>query len=120
MLALLRRWPRVEIRPDGFVVLALFGSRSRCWSDIDGDFVVIKVPLNKVVAYRLTKAFKDSAGIKPTTLFAGNDEAISGAYAVPVAKLAELLNQHKVSRKASSTPERAEPAHAAGRRHRSG
>jgi hypothetical protein len=95
LVAIIGRRPRVEIGPDGFVLRQLFGSRSRSWSDIEGSFVVIKVGLSKGVGYRLTQVFKESAGIKPTTLFAGNDEAIGGALDIPIDELAELLNQRK-------------------------
>jgi Bacterial PH domain len=95
LTASIGRRPRIEIGPDGFVARNLLGSRSRRWSDIEGDFVVIKVGLGKGVAYRLTQRFKDSARIKPTTLFAGNDEAISGSYGVSSSELAEILNRHK-------------------------
>jgi hypothetical protein len=115
LLAAIRRRPRVEIRPDGFVVLTLLGSRSRRWSDIEGDFLVIKVPF-KIVAYRLTQAFKESAGIKPTTLFAGKEEGISGAFGVSVGELAELLNRHKKLRAAAVSACVAEPADGPERR----
>jgi len=105
LAALLGRRPRVEIGPDGFVVRPLFGGKTRRWSAIDGDFVEIKVGFGRGVGYRLTRAFKESAGIKPTTLFAGNDEAISGAFAVPIGRLVELLNQAKV-RAAGATTDR--------------
>ena len=97
LAAMIGRRPCVEIGPEGFVVRRAFGSRSRRWSDIEGTFMVIKVGLSKVVAYRLTRAFKDCAEIKPTTLFAGNDEAISGVFDRPIGELAELLNQYKAS-----------------------
>jgi hypothetical protein len=95
LIAIIRRRPRVEIGPDGFVLCHLFGNRSRSWSDIEGRFVVIKVGMSKGVGYRLTQVFKESAGIEPTTLFAGNDEAIGGALDMPIDELAELLNQRK-------------------------
>jgi hypothetical protein len=95
LVSIIRRAPRVEIGPAGFVAWTIFGSRSRRWSDVEGDFVVIKVGLRQGVGYRLTPDFKELAGIKPTTLFAGNDEAISGAFAVSSGELAELLNQYK-------------------------
>src|SRR5262245_43362587 len=94
-VAIIGRRPRVEIGPDGFIACTLFGSRSRRWSDIEGLFAVIKVGLQKGVGYHLSQDFKESACIKPTTLFAGNDEVISGAYEMPTGDLAALLNQHK-------------------------
>jgi hypothetical protein len=95
LAASLGRTPRVEIGSEGFVLRHIFGSRPRRWSDIEGDFVVIKVGLGQGVGYRLTLGFKESARIKPTKLFAGNDEAISGWFDMPIGELAELLNRHK-------------------------
>jgi hypothetical protein len=95
MLALIRRRPNVEIGPHGFIARALFGSRTRRWRDIDGDFAEIKVGFGQAVGYRLTQELRESLGIKPTTLFAGNDEAISGSYEVPIWKLVESLNERK-------------------------
>jgi hypothetical protein len=94
--------PRVEVGPEGFVLRTLFGSRSRRWADVEGDFEVLKIGLSEWVGYRLTRAFKESARVKPTKLLAGNDEAIVGAYGVPIGELAELLNQHK--HRASGAP----------------
>jgi hypothetical protein len=93
MACLILRRPRVEISNDGFVAWSLFSSRSRRWSDIDGDFTEIELGVLPCVAYHLTQDFKDSAGIKPTKLFQGNDEAISGAF--HIADLVDVLNEHK-------------------------
>lgn len=87
--------PRVEIGPEGFVTRTAFGSRTRRWGDIEGEFVVIRLGPLRGVGYHLTPAFKESARTKPTTAFAGNDEAISGVYRVPVGELVALLNEHK-------------------------
>src|SRR5262245_12275948 len=38
----IRGVPSVEIGPDGFVHRQLFGSQSRRWSEIEGEFAVIK------------------------------------------------------------------------------
>jgi hypothetical protein len=96
LAATIGRTPRVEIGPDGFVARTVFKSRSRRWSEIEGDFVVIKLGLGQIgVGYRLTPVFKKSAGIKPTTSVAGSDEYISGGYDVSIGELAELLNRHK-------------------------
>ena len=95
VIALGRQRPRLEIDAEGFSVLPLFGGHSRRWSDIEGDFVVIKCGFTQGVAYRLTPAYKASIGFKPTTLFEGNDQAIMGAFALPIQELAELLNEHK-------------------------
>lgn len=93
--ALLRRRPSVELGPDAFVAKSLFGSRTRRWDEVEGDFVVIQLGWSRAIGYRLTTAFKEAAKIKPTTLFAGNDEAISGSYTSSIHQLVELLNQHK-------------------------
>ena len=93
--SLLLSRPRIEIGPVGFTVHALAGGRSRSWSDIEGDFVVLKSGFSNAVGYRLTPACKESIKIKPTTLFQGNDEAISGAYAVSIQQLARVLNDYK-------------------------
>lgn len=93
--ALLRRRPSVELGPDAFVAQSLFGSRTRRWDEVEGDFVVIQLGWSRAIGYHLTSAFKESAKIKPTALFAGNDEAISGSYSVSINQLMELLNQHK-------------------------
>lgn len=97
LVAVIARQPSVEIGPEGFDFHRVFDRRGRWrrWSDIEGRFVVIKVGFGKGVGYRLTPHFKESAGIKPTTLFAGNDEAISGAFDMPIGELAELLNRYK-------------------------
>jgi hypothetical protein len=87
--------PCVEISAGGFTTRTALTSRSRCWRDIESDFTVIKIGSAKAVGYRLTEAYKKLAGIKPTTMFAGNDEGISGAYRIPINELADLLNQHK-------------------------
>jgi hypothetical protein len=94
LIAIIVRRPRVEIGPDGFIIRTLFGSRSRDWTAIEGRFAVIKVGLGKGVGYHLTQRFKESAGIRGTTLFAGNDEVIAGVLDLPMGELAELLNQH--------------------------
>lgn len=87
--------PRVEIGPEGFVARSAFGSRTRRWGDIEGEFVVIRLGLLRGVGYRLTSAFEESARTKPSTSFGGNDEAISGEYRVPAGELAAMLNEHK-------------------------
>lgn len=95
LLSLFRGRPSVEMDLDGFSCGSLFGTRTRAWRDIEGDFVQFGNGLQRGIGYRLTPAFKEANAIKPTTLFAGNDEAISGAYTVSHSHLTELLNQHK-------------------------
>jgi hypothetical protein len=96
------RWvrPRVEIGPEGFVTYGMAGRRPRRWSDIEGDFAVLRVGWRKAVVYRLTDAFKASAPVaplKPTHSLAGNDEAIlfCEELALGARELAEVLNQWK-------------------------
>jgi len=94
-IALVRHRPRLEIDAEGFSVLPIFGGHSRRWTDIDGDFAVIKAGLYPAVAYRLTPAYKQELGFKPTTLFQGYDCAITGAFALPIPELATVLNEWK-------------------------
>lgn len=93
--SLLRSRPRIEIGPNGFSVHALIGGRSRSWSEIEGNFVVLKSGFSNSVGYRLTPACKEAIKFKPTKLFQGNDEALSGAYAVSIQELASVLNEYK-------------------------
>jgi hypothetical protein len=94
---ILWRRPRVEIGPDGFVTQGILGRRPRRWSDIEGDFTVIRMGLGSVVAYHLTDAFKHATRIQPIAGLAGNDEAITfcGELTLGAGELAELLNRWK-------------------------
>jgi hypothetical protein len=96
--------PRVEIGPAGFVAATLTSSRTRRWGDVDGNFVVFRSGLNYMVGYRLTEACKQSIGFKPTTLFDGNDEAISGIFRLSIAELSALLNEYKERAANAATP----------------
>jgi hypothetical protein len=89
--------PRIEIGADGFVDHGIAARRSRRWSDIKGDFAVIRVGLQLVVAYRLTDDFKEILRLKPIPSLAGYDEAIliCGDLAIGAAELADILNQWK-------------------------
>jgi hypothetical protein len=89
--------PRVEIGPDGFVDHGVLGHRTRRWSDIEGSFTVIRFGWGRVVAYRLTDTFKESARINPIASLAGNDEAIliCGELAIAARELADVLNRWK-------------------------
>jgi len=89
--------PRIEIGPECFADYGIVGHRSRRWCDIEGDFTVIIVSLQAVVAYRLTDAFKASTRIQLVASLAGNDEAIlvSGELEIGARELAEMLNQWK-------------------------
>jgi hypothetical protein len=95
--AIIWRRPRVEIGPDGFVDYGILGHRSRRWSDIEGSFTVIRFGWGRVVAYRLTDTFKESARINPIASLAGNDEAIliCGELAIAARELADVLNRWK-------------------------
>jgi hypothetical protein len=101
LAAIVGQRPRVEMGPNGFVVRRVFGSYSRSWDDVEGEFEVIKIGHGKAVGYRLTEEHKRWAGIKPTSLFAGKDEAMSGELRVTMEELAALLNEHK--RRAASS-----------------
>jgi hypothetical protein len=94
--------PRLEIGLDGFVLYDILGSRSRRWSDIEGSFEVIRLSMRSGVGYRLTQDFKEAVGYKANSWLVGNDEAIWGAFRLPIDELAELLNQHKERAEASS------------------
>jgi hypothetical protein len=95
LVGAIARKPRVEIGPAGFVVRTLFWSRSRRWSDVEGEFTVIKIASLEAVGYHLTAPFKEASGIKPPRSLGGNDEAISGAYTISLTELAAILNDHK-------------------------
>src|SRR5207248_2247986 len=77
-VAVVCRWPRVEIGPDGFNTQGILGHRRRRWSDVEGGFAVARVGLQPAVAYRITGACKESAGVQPIASLAkqGYDEAI--------------------------------------------
>jgi hypothetical protein len=104
LAAIIGRKPRVDIGPDGFLVRAVFGSRWRRWSDIEGNFTVIKIGWVKAVAYHLTTAYKTRVGRKPTSRLSGYDDAIFGAFQLAAEELAELLNAQK---RQNSPPESA-------------
>jgi hypothetical protein len=92
--------PRVEIGPDGFETHGILGHRARRWSDIDGGFAVVRVGLQRAVAYRLTGAFKESARIQPIASLArqGHDEAIlfCGELTMGAGELAQVLNRQLI------------------------
>jgi hypothetical protein len=89
--------PRVEIGLDGFVTQGTAGRRVRRWSDIEGDFTVIRAGLQTMVAYHLTGAFKDSGWKRPANSPPGSDEVISfcGELSISATELVEVLNQWK-------------------------
>jgi hypothetical protein len=94
VLAVVRRRPRVVITAEGFTVHKLFGEESHEWRDVHGSFAVIKIGISKAVGYHLTTDYKARTGRKSASRFSGYDAAISGAFALPADKLAELLNAH--------------------------
>jgi hypothetical protein len=105
VIAALRRRPRLTITPEGFVFEKLFGRDAHRWEEIDGQFAVIKIGLNKAVAYKLTPEYKARVGKKSTSLFSGYDAAVvGGALPRSAEELAELLNEHKQRNQASSGP----------------
>jgi hypothetical protein len=94
VVAVVRQRPRVVITPEGFTVYKLFGEESRKWAEVHGKFAVIRIGWNRAVGYNLTAGHKARVGKKPTSLFAGYDAAVSGAFGLPAEELAELLNAH--------------------------
>jgi hypothetical protein len=102
VVAVARQRPRVVITPEGFTVYKLFGEESRNWDEVHRDFAVIKIGLTQAVGYNLTADYKARTGKRPTSLFSGYDAAISGAFALPAEKLAELLNAHARQRAGSA------------------
>jgi hypothetical protein len=119
LLGTLRRRPRVVIHPEGFTVYRVIGLRSHRWEDVEGRFAAVRVGVTKVVAFHLTAEYKARVGKKPTSLFAGYDDAISGAFRLPMERLADLLNEHKekgrrspaVSATGAGTPAPPPPSH---------
>jgi hypothetical protein len=96
LLALIRQRPQVVVSAEGFVFCRLFGSQSRKWEEVDGQFAVIKIGLSKAVAYNLTAECKARTGRKPTSHWSGYDEAIlAQALQLWAEQLAELLNEYR-------------------------
>jgi len=93
IVAVVRQRPRVVITPEGFTVYKLFGEESRKWEDVHGDFAVIKIGRIEAVGYNLAAGHRARAGTKRMS-FSGYDAGISGAFGLPAAQLAELLNAH--------------------------
>jgi hypothetical protein len=98
-VAIIYARPRVVIGPVGFDTQGILGNRWRRWSDIEGGFAVVRVGLQPTVAYRLTRAFKDSARIQPIASLAkqGHDEGIlfCGELTMGAREIADVLNQWK-------------------------
>lgn len=94
LVALVRRRPRIEISPEGFTVLQLYGQQSRRWDAVHGEFVVIPLGWTKAVAYKLSPTAAEQATKKPAPVLQGNDAGISGAFALAPEQLAELLNSY--------------------------
>jgi hypothetical protein len=106
--------PRIEISDEGFTDYGVLGQRSRRWSDIEGNFTVLRVgwPLAlglwPLVAYRLTDACKKSTRIgDPIASLQGNDEAIliCEELSISAAELADILNQCKHGAPSGTTPQ---------------
>jgi hypothetical protein len=91
--------PRVQINPDGFVCQGISGSRTRRWSDVEGDFVVGRTDLFRpMVSYRLTdEAFKAYAQKRRAASAVKKDEAIifCAELEISASELAGILNQRK-------------------------
>jgi hypothetical protein len=95
LLAMILRRPRVVISPEGFTVHGTIGRQSYKWEDIQGRFAVIRIGVTKMVAFHLTAEYKERVGRKPTSRFAGYDQAFVGGFQLSLESLAELLNEHK-------------------------
>jgi Kef-type K+ transport system membrane component KefB len=101
--------PRMEIGPEGFVLHSPAASRSRRWTDVEGNFIVRGTPLGKVVAYALTEAFKKSQEAASPSKKPGRFESILDDYKLSAGELAELLNEHKRRDEQKGTPNQADP-----------
>lgn len=95
VIAIVRQRPQVVITPDGFTFCSLIGNRSYKWQDIEGQFGVFKLGLNKLVGFRWTADFKARTGKKPSTSLSGYDDALGGALALSAQELTALLNEKK-------------------------
>jgi hypothetical protein len=95
-IAAFRQRPRVVITPEGFTFEKLVGREAYRWEEIDGRFAVIKVGINKGVAYKLTPEHRARRGKKPTSSFSGYDGVVvGGALPRSAEEIADLLNEHK-------------------------
>ncbi|MBC7820068.1 MAG: hypothetical protein IAG10_24560 [Planctomycetaceae bacterium] len=95
LVAAVRGRPRVIITSEGFVFEKPIGNETYLWSEIAGQFCVIKIGMSEAVAYKLTPDCKALSGKKPNSWLAGYDAALGGALPCSAAELAELLNEHK-------------------------
>jgi hypothetical protein len=86
--------PRLEVRPEGFVLYLLLTSCSRQWNDIEGDFVVRWTPFGRSVAYRLSENFKTS-GDAAKSARPGSRVWVGNCFEKSPFEVAELLNEHK-------------------------
>ena len=95
LVAAVRGRPRVVLSSEGFVFEKPIENETYRWSDIAGQFSVIKIGMSEAVAYKLTPEYKARSGKKPNSWLAGYDAAGGGAFPCSAAELAELLNEHK-------------------------
>lgn len=101
VVAAIRGRPRVVITTDGFVFEKPIGREAHQWSEIEGQFAVIKIAMHQVVAYKLTPECRASLAKKPNSRFSGYDGVLGGALPCSAAQLAALLNEHKAAHKTS-------------------
>jgi len=95
LLAALSGRPEVQITEEGFVCRTAFQSQPYGWSDIDGEFVAMRVGILKMVVFRLAPAYKERGGSTRWPPCPGYDAAISGAYQLSMEQLADVLNRHR-------------------------
>jgi hypothetical protein len=95
VISVVRGLPAVEVGPAGLTARHAFGTRSFRWADVEGDFVTVRVGPSKMVAFRLTPAYKASGAKLGRPPCPGYDAAIAGHYRLSLEELAELLNRHR-------------------------
>jgi hypothetical protein len=103
VISVVRGLPAVEVGPEGFTARHALGTRSFRWGDIEGDFVTVRVGPSKMVAFRLTPAYKASGAKLGRPPCPGYDAAIAGHYRLPLEELAGLLNRHRQKSLAGGT-----------------
>lgn len=64
LVAAVRGQPRLIITPEEFVFEKPIGNETYHWSDIVGQFSVIKIGMSEAVAYKLTPECKARSGKK--------------------------------------------------------
>jgi hypothetical protein len=95
VISLVRGLPAVEVSVEGLTARHAFGTRSFRWADVEGEFVTVRVGPSKMVAFRLTPAYKASGARLGRPPCPGYDAGISGHYRLSLEELTELLNRHR-------------------------